>query len=128
MIAAKEAVKDGDKPKWTRKTNLPEVSKSWHTYMVKEVIRDFQASVLQVADAPYDEEAVSSIPMVHYEFPNGYHQDFGSERFRIPEVLFDSSSIKTVGNTMLGVGHVVTTSVGMCDMDLRPVCLCYSSV
>jgi len=79
--------------------------------------------------------------MVHYEFPNGYHQvwemlyifkrmklnifvfvqDFGSERFKIPEALFDPSSIKGVGNTMLGVGHVVTTSVGMCDIDLRPV-------
>ena len=25
------------------------------------------------------------------------------------------------GNSMLGVGHVVTTSVGMCDIDIRPV-------
>lgn len=25
-----------------------------------------------------------------------------------------------VGNTMLGVGHIVTTSVGMCDVDVRP--------
>lgn len=89
--------------------------------MKQEVVRDFQASVLQVADTPYDEETVSSIPMVSYEFPNGYHQDFGSERFKIPEALFDPSSIKGVGNTMLGVGHVVTTSVGMCDIDLRPV-------
>lgn len=40
----------------------------------QEVTRDFQATVLQVADAPYDEETVSTIPMVHYEFPNGYHQ------------------------------------------------------
>lgn len=25
-----------------------------------------------------------------------------------------------VGNTMLGVGHIVQTSVGMCDVDVRP--------
>lgn len=25
-----------------------------------------------------------------------------------------------VGNTMLGVGHIVATSVGMCDVDVRP--------
>lgn len=25
-----------------------------------------------------------------------------------------------VGNTMLGVGHIVATSVGMCDVDMRP--------
>ena len=37
-------------------------------------MRDFQATVLQVADTPYDEETVNLVPMVHYEFPNGYHQ------------------------------------------------------
>ena len=53
-----------------------------------------------------------------------YFQDFGSERFRIPEALFDPSVVQMrgglVGNTMLGVGHIVTTSVGMCDVDVRP--------
>ena len=37
LIAAKEAVKDNEKPKWTRKPNLPEVTKSWHNYMVKVI-------------------------------------------------------------------------------------------
>ena len=45
-------------------------------------------------------------------------QDFGSERFKIPEVLFDPSV--GLGGSMLGVGHIVTTSVGMCDVDVRP--------
>ena len=27
--------------------------------------------------------------MQHYEFPSGYHQDFGAERLRIPECFFD---------------------------------------
>lgn len=35
MIASKEAVKDFEKPKWVRKSNLPEVTKSWHSYMTK---------------------------------------------------------------------------------------------
>lgn len=42
--------------------------------MAKRVIQDFQNSVLQVSESPYDEKTVSSIPSVHYEFPNGYHQ------------------------------------------------------
>lgn len=37
MIAGKEAVKDFEKPKWTRKSNLPEVTKSWHNYMMKVI-------------------------------------------------------------------------------------------
>ncbi|KAK2090746.1 Actin-like 6A [Saguinus oedipus] len=63
----------------------------------------------------------AQMPTVHYEFPNGYNCDFGAERLKIPEGLFDPSNVKGLsGNTMLGVSHVVTTSVGMCDIDIRP--------
>ena len=81
MIGSKEVVKDKEKPKWVKKSNLPEVRSSWHNYMTKRVVQDFQMSVLQVAENPYDEKQVSTIPAVHYEFPNGYHQDFSCERY-----------------------------------------------
>ncbi|NP_001412719.1 actin-like protein 6B isoform 2 [Mus musculus] len=122
MIAAKEPVREGAPPNWKKKEKLPQVSKSWHNYMCNEVIQDFQASVLQVSDSPYDEQVAAQMPTVHYEMPNGYNTDYGAERLRIPEGLFDPSNVKGLsGNTMLGVGHVVTTSIGMCDIDIRPV-------
>lgn len=124
MVGNKELVKDHEKPRWTKKKNLPEVTKSFHNFMVKKLVQDFQATCLQVSETPYDEKIVSTIPAVPYEFPTGYRQDFGSERFRIPEALFDPSVLQVrggmVGNTMLGAGHIVTTSVGMCDVDVRP--------
>ncbi|KAF3814046.1 hypothetical protein GH733_018078 [Mirounga leonina] len=120
MTAAKEPVGEGAPPNW-EKEKLPQVSKSWHNYMCNEVIQDFQASVLQVSDSPYDEQVAAQMPTVHYEMPNGYNTDYGAERLRIPEGLFDPSNVKGLsGNTMLGVGHVVTTSIGMCDIDIRP--------
>uniref|UniRef100_T1JBA2 Uncharacterized protein n=1 Tax=Strigamia maritima TaxID=126957 RepID=T1JBA2_STRMM len=121
MIGSKEVVKECELPKYTRKPIIPEVTKSWHSYAVKEVLQDFQATVLQVSDIPYGETQVENMPTVHYEFPNGYNQDFGAERFKIPERLFDPSNLKgVVGNTVLGISHIVTTSVGMCDIDIRP--------
>ncbi|XP_072573464.1 actin-like protein 6B isoform X1 [Paramormyrops kingsleyae] len=121
MIAAKEPVREGAPPNWTKKDKLPPVTKSWHTYMCNEIIQDFQASVLQVSDSPYDEQVAAQMPTVHYEMPSGYTTDYGAERLRIPEGLFDPSNVKGLsGNTMLGVGHVVTTSIGMCDIDIRP--------
>lgn len=125
MVGSKEVVKDHEKPRWTKKKNLPEVSKSWHNYMVKKLIQDFQATTLQISETPYDEKMVAAIPAVSYEFPTGYRQDFGTERFKIPEALFDANSVQMRGQmlgncTMLGVGHIVTTSVGMCDVDVRP--------
>lgn len=47
-------------------------------------------------------------------------QEYGVERYRITESLFDPSYIKGVGSTMLGMSHVVSTSIGLCDIDLRP--------
>lgn len=76
LIGSKEFVKEREKARWVKKRNLPEVTTSWHNYMTKKVVQDFQASVLQVSETPYDEKTVSSIPTVHYEFPNGYHQVF----------------------------------------------------
>ena len=39
----------------------------------------------------------AQMPTVHYELPNGYNCDFGAERLKIPEGLFDPSNAK-VGN------------------------------
>jgi actin-related protein len=120
LIESKEPVKESEPAKWTKKTKIPEVTKSWHNLMVKSVVQDFQSTVLQVYDSAYDKDAIESMPGVHYEFPNGYHRDFGPERFAIPEALFDPSNIKGVSGSVMGIAQVVTTSVGMCDIDIRP--------
>ncbi|KAH3890303.1 actin-like protein 6B [Dreissena polymorpha] len=120
MIASKEPVNENQAPKWKKK-EIPEVTSSFHNYMVKDVLQDFAASVLQVSDVPYEESGAESMPCTPYEFPNGFHRDFAEDRIKIPEMLFDPSQIKDVpSNSMLSVGHVITTSVGMCDIDIRP--------
>lgn len=74
MVAQKEQVKEKEKPIWTKKKTLPEVTNSWHNYMCKSVIQDFQHTVLQVSESPYDERIISALPTSHFEFPNGYNQ------------------------------------------------------
>ena len=121
LIAGKESTKEGDPAKWTRRTNIPETTKSWQNYMAKQVIQDFQSTILQVFDSQYDKDMIESMPTIHYEFPNGYNKDFGPERFKIPEALFDPSNIKSAGSgSVMGIAQIVTTSVGMCDIDIRP--------
>ena len=121
-FVGKEEVKDGDPAKWTKKKDLPEVTKSWHDYMSREVIQDFQHAVLQVSDTPYDEELVATIPQVTYEFPNGYRNEFGIDRFKIAEALFDPQKIRVPNaNTMLSVAHVLTTSVGKYEFKIKNI-------
>ena len=42
LVASKELVKEREKPRWVRRKNIPEVTQSWHNYMVKKVVQDFQ--------------------------------------------------------------------------------------
>ncbi|CAH1115626.1 unnamed protein product [Psylliodes chrysocephalus] len=118
LIASKEIGREKEKPKFTTKKLLFQPTNSWTTYMIKRTVQDFQQTVLQVSENPYDERSTANIPTIHYEFPTGYHQDFGSERFKLAEGLFD--------HAMLGAGYIAATSAGMCDVDIRPAL--YSSV
>lgn len=66
------------------------------------------------------------LPRISYEFPNGYNTDFGEERFRIPEALFEPSIVKGIQpNSMLDIIHLITSSIGVCDPELRPVSMNY---
>ncbi|XP_056642667.1 actin-like protein 6B [Diorhabda carinulata] len=118
LIASKEIVREKEKPNYTKKKLTFQPTNSWITYMIKKTVQDFHQSVLQVSENSYDERSAANVPAVHYEFPSGYHQDFGSERFKIAEGLFE--------HAMLGAGYIAATSVGMCDVDIRPAL--YSSV
>lgn len=110
-VASKIAIRERDQPQFVAR-NLPDnITSSWQTYMLKGLLQDFQTTVVQVLESPFDERAASQIPSVHYEFPTGYHQEFSSERFKPAESLFD--------HTMLGAGQLASTSVGMCDADVR---------
>lgn len=97
-IASKDVVKDRDNARFTLKKMPERLTQSWQQYMQKSLLQDFQMSVVQVLETPYDERTAAQIPSVHYEFPNGYHQDFSSERFKLAENLFD--------NAMLGAAQL----------------------
>lgn len=42
----------------------------------------------------FNYRVAAQMPTVHYELPNGYNCDFGAERLKIPEGLFDPSNAK----------------------------------
>lgn len=110
-IASKETVREREPARFTLKKVPEKLTTSWQQYMLKGILQDYQMSTVQVLETPFDERVAAQIPSVHYEFPSGAHQDFGSERFKLAESLFD--------HTMLGAGQLAQTSVGMCDADVR---------
>lgn len=54
-----------------------------------------RAPLLATQDlVPFLGRVAAQMPTVHYEMPNGYNTDYGAERLRIPEGLFDPSNVK----------------------------------
>ncbi|KAF8570288.1 hypothetical protein P879_04498 [Paragonimus westermani] len=120
-VASKEPVNEREPPKWKKRANLPETTTSYENYMVKNLLQDFVASVLQVSDERYDQSQADTFPMVGYEFPNGCNFDLGHERFQLPEALFDPSILlESGGSSMLSMSHIVASSISLCDIDIRP--------
>ncbi|KPJ16271.1 Actin-like protein 6A [Papilio machaon] len=66
---------------------------------------------IQVSESPYEERVAAAVPGVHHEFPGGYHQDFGPERFKLTECLFEQT---------MGAAQLVCSAAGACDADARP--------
>ena len=121
LVASKQQVNDKEKPIWTRKKL--EVKSSWHNFMTDQIVDDFQTSVLQILDEPFNKEAVDGVPPTLYEFPNGYNQKFADERYTIPEVLFNP---KSTSELSMSFADVLIKSVQLSDVDIMPAL--YNSV
>nr|CAH8853766.1 unnamed protein product [Trichobilharzia regenti] len=120
-VASKEPVNEREPAKWKERPNLPPVSSSYENYMLKCLMQDFVASVLQVSEDRYDQSQADTFPMVGYEFPNGFNFELGHERFQLPEALFDPSILlESGGSSMLSMSHIVASSISLCDIDIRP--------
>ncbi|CAG5053287.1 unnamed protein product, partial [Parnassius apollo] len=110
-IQSKEVIRERERARYTLKTLPAGLTQSWQQYMLKRQYEDFYHCVAQVSESSYDERTAASVPGVHYEFPGGYHQDFGPERFKLTECLFEQN---------LGAPHLVCSAAAACDADARP--------
>ncbi|PAA71469.1 hypothetical protein BOX15_Mlig024005g1 [Macrostomum lignano] len=120
-VASKTRVEEGGLPVWEAKKLPQGITQSYHNLMVKNLLQDVASTVLQCIDEPYDQATAETMPTVPYEFPHGYNMDFGYQRFRLTEALFDPANFlpESPGSSMLSVPHCLRTSVERCDVEIR---------
>lgn len=119
QVKSKEASKPGEPAKFVRR-EINDLTESYKRYMIKDTLLGFTTDVLQVSDSTYNDSEISLLPRVSYEFPNGYNTDFGEERFKISEALFNPSILKGVQATnVMSIVNLITNSINMCDAELR---------
>ncbi|CAO3674247.1 unnamed protein product [Umbelopsis ramanniana] len=135
LIGEKEAADPGQPPKFQAK-DRPNTTDSYHQLQQERAIHEFKETVCQVAETPYDEEVLIARPQKPFEFPDGFNNTFGIERFRATELLFQPRSYLTKPGTegafgatftqqqidaSLGIHQLIFNSICGCDIDLRPL-------
>ncbi|EPB85299.1 Actin-related protein 4 [Mucor circinelloides] len=139
-IASKKPVPAGQPPQLQLRKR-PDTTESFDNYQVSRIIHEYKESVSQVSEIPYDEHMMNQRPQKPFEFPDGYNNSFGAERYRVPEIMFnpryirlpslepgkEAQPIPSLGLTRnqlqhtVGVSKLVFNSINACDIDLRPL-------
>ncbi|KAF9578489.1 Actin-like 6A, partial [Lunasporangiospora selenospora] len=121
LIAKKAPVEVGHKPVVTLRDRP--ATPSFHKMMQMKVVHDYKESVCQVSETTYNEQNITSRPQKPYEFPDGYNLNFGADRFKVPETMFNPKEfIKNPTadqESFVGLPKLVFNSVQSCDIDFR---------
>lgn len=140
LISSKTGVEAGQPPQAKYKTIPSERAPdaSYRSLLEERTISEFKESVVQVWPGPSKLSAISpngvsngdiakSTPPRPFEFPDGYNQLFGVDRYKVVEPLFDAKAAildpespfpaPTQAQT---VAELIKSSLNGVDVDIRP--------
>jgi len=122
QIKSKKPIMDGKSPEYVKRDlSNATPTQSWRVYHETQQYEDFKRHILQTSDRKLRETEARNYPSKHYEFPNGFHVDFGYYRFQLAEYLFEPGQIPGIqgNNAMLGLPNLIQQAARMCDADMR---------
>eukprot|EP00210_Caulerpa_lentillifera_P007230 g6917.t1 len=96
---------------------------SYRDYCINVIATDIKESICRVSDFVFTEGDNSNMPTVNYELPDGNEIHIGSDRFKIPEILFQPDLLKTFGPVpdpeSRSIPLLIVDSIQSCDVDIR---------
>lgn len=108
--------------------DFPNTTASYKRYSQMFIVNDFKEAVCRVPDIVFDESSYSNIPTTSYELPDGQILEFGADRFKFPDLIFNPSLLQTLphmekldnlGHSLRGLPQMVIESINKCDVDIR---------
>lgn len=127
QIRSKSAVELGQPAQFETQT-LPSITESYLAYHQKCLMDDFKESIAQVSENPFNERDLMMRPPKFYEFPNGFNKNFGLERYRLGEQIFNPKGMrynfametdKADGNSPSGLAEMINQSLQLCDVEAK---------
>ncbi|KAL4451638.1 hypothetical protein ABPG75_007300 [Micractinium tetrahymenae] len=113
--------------------DAPGTTASYRQWCVEAIAADIKDTICRVSDNVFDPEENANIPTVMYELPDGQEIAIGTDRFAIPEVLFNplllpnnyptaAAALKAAGGSaeaLQGIHHLANEVINKCDVDIR---------
>ncbi|BEI81562.1 hypothetical protein CcaverHIS002_0207220 [Cutaneotrichosporon cavernicola] len=116
---------------------------SWRAWAEQGVVENWKEACSELVSARgFDIRTATNLPQVLYEFPDGYQQYFGEERYRFTEMLYDpknyfdqsyeppallratpSSDHSHSLKDAVSLSQLVHDSIMACDVDVRAALL-----
>lgn len=106
---------------------------SFREFQEERILKEFKECVVQVWQGPgklaahSPEDVAKLYPARPFEFPDGYNQLFGHERYRVAEALFDHTAalpdpegIFPAPPKSQTIPELVKTAIDNVDVDIRP--------
>lgn len=140
LISSKTAVDAGQPPQAKYKTfpqdKAPDAS--YRALLEERTLSEFKECVVQVWPGPNrlaapgpngvpNEEIAKTTPGRPFEFPDGYNQIFGAERYRVVESLFDAkAAVPDPDSTFPAptqsqtIPDLIKSALNGVDVDIRP--------
>lgn len=111
-VKSRQAVEAGRPAQWEPRTDRPldATTESFKTYHEEKLLHDAKESLTHVLDQVWDESLAVSRPSRSYEFPTGYTDTFGIERYRSGEVLFQPSLFESAAGVLPSTGSQAPTA------------------
>jgi actin-related protein 4 len=140
LLASKAPVDAGQPPQVTYKTFPPDKAPdvSYRTLLEERTLTEFKECVVQVWPGPNrlsstgpngvaNEELAKSSPGRPFEFPDGYNQVFGVDRYRVVESLFDTKAAIIDPDSPFpapiqaqAIPELIKSALNGVDVDIRP--------
>ncbi|KAL5488129.1 ARP4 [Sanghuangporus weigelae] len=126
LIANKRPVADTAQPIFTlHEDRVAAVTPTWRQWYEDHEVDEWIMSVAAVVDQGWNEQLVAQRPQRPYEFPTGYNQWFGVERFMVGEQYFTHAPglVQSNPNIPKTIPNLIAQSLSASDPDLRAVLL-----
>ncbi|EFP85912.1 uncharacterized protein PGTG_11668 [Puccinia graminis f. sp. tritici CRL 75-36-700-3] len=109
---------------------------SFLRYQKIRIMHDLKESICEVFPRTWEEETLSAMPGRTFEFPSGQQQQYGRERYMIPEVIFNPAispwplgkhvggrhpgSTISMAEAPLPLSHLLLEAIAASDIDIQP--------